>query len=149
LSIGCTASQASLVISQSSVSGLSDAWRVLSTERRELKATGANASVIETTATTARERICIVVVEVVKVKVKELNNDLCSRDERKYLMEELFFCVIFFGRGLRQTVIILTIVERTGTGWLKKIQIHMIDGASESDGSKCHYGNQYVELDGE
>jgi hypothetical protein len=49
----------------------------------------------------------------------------------------------------RPLLYLRTIVERTGTGWLKKIQIHMIDGASESDGSKCHYGNQYVELDGE
>lgn len=60
--------KASLVISQSSVRGLSDARRALATARRELNATGANASVIETAATRARERICMV-----EVKVKELS----------------------------------------------------------------------------
>ena len=56
------------LISQSSVRGLSDARRALATARRELNATGANASVIETAATRARERICMV-----EVKVKELS----------------------------------------------------------------------------
>jgi hypothetical protein len=68
--MGATASQASLVISQSSVRGLSEAaiWMALFVAGEDccleavMNAAGANASaaLVETAARSARERICMI-----------------------------------------------------------------------------------------